>query len=72
MLIYVNLCKWSCSEVFKTKWNDFRGLKNLSIDNKNTSVGDLVGKLEDFGFFGFYTLIYGNLCKLGFPVVLKS
>ena len=35
------------------------GVKNLSIDTKNTSVGDLVEKLEDFIVFGFQ---YGNLC----------
>ena len=34
-------------------------MKNLSIDTKNTSVGDLVEKLEDFLFFG---LKYVNLC----------
>ena len=32
-------------------WNDFHGVENLSIYTKNTSVGDLVEKLEDFIFF---------------------
>ena len=41
------------------QWNDFHGVENLSIYTKNTSVGDLVGKLEDFIFFG---LKYVNLC----------
>ena len=58
MLIYVNLCKIGCPVVFKSKWNDFHGVKNLSVDTKNTSVGDLVVKLEDFIFFG---LKYVNL-----------
>ena len=35
-------------------------MKNLSIDTKNTSVGDLVEKLEDFIFFGPQ---YVNLCS---------
>ena len=43
MLIYVNLCK----------------LKNLGIATKNTSVGDLVEKLEHFIGFDFN---YFNLC----------
>ena len=34
-------------------------MKNLSIDTKNTSVCDLVEKLDDFIFFG---LKYVNLC----------
>ena len=59
MLIYVNLCKYGCSDVLKNKSNDFHGVKNLSIDTKNTSVGDLVKKLEHFIFFG---LKYVNLC----------
>ena len=52
MLIYVNLCKLGCSVVFKSWCNDFHGVKNLSVDTKNTSVGDLIKKLEDFIFFG--------------------
>ena len=48
MLIYVNLCKLGCPLVFKNQSNDFHGVKNLSMDTKNTSVGDLVEKLEDF------------------------
>ena len=59
MLFYVNLCKLGCPVVFKNWWNDFHVVKNLSIDTENTSVGDLVVKLDDFIFFG---LKYVNLC----------
>ena len=59
MLIYANLCKWGWSVDFKMWWTDFHGVKNLSIDTKNTSVGDLIEKLDDFIFFGFQ---YVNLC----------
>ena len=72
MVIYVNLCKLGCLVVFKSQWNDFHGVKNLSIDTKNTSVGDLVEKLEHFIFLASNMLIYVNLCKLGCPVVFKS
>ena len=64
MLIYVNLCKLGCPVVFKSLRNDFHGVKNLSIDTKNTSVGDLVEKLEHFIVFGpkigYCMLIYAN------------
>ena len=56
MLIYANLCKWGWSADFKMWWTDFN---EVSIGTKNTSVGDLVEKLEDFIFFG---LKYVNLC----------
>ena len=46
--------------------------ENLSIDTKNTSVADLVEKLEHFIFLALNMLIYVNLCKLGCPVVFKS
>ena len=32
---------------FKMWWNDFHGVKNLSIATKNSCVGDFVEKLED-------------------------
>ena len=51
MLFFVNLCKWG--------WNDFHGVKTLSIDTKNTSVGDLVEKLKYVLVFG---IKYVNLC----------
>ena len=53
MLIYVNLCEWGCSEVIKSWWYDFHGVKYLSIDTENTYVGDLIEKLKDFIFFRF-------------------
>ena len=42
---------------------------SITLDTKNTSVCDLVEKLEHFIVFG---LKYGNLCKLGCPVVFKN
>ena len=47
-------------------------MNNLSIDTKNTSVDDLVEKLEHFIYlFALTMLIYVNLCKLGCSVVFK-
>ena len=48
MLIYVNLCKLGCLVVFKMYWNDFLGVENMGIDTRNTSVNDLLEKLEHF------------------------
>ena len=59
MLIYVHLRKLGCPVVFKCWWNDFHGVKTLSLDTKNTSVGDLAEKLEHFIFFAFN---YVHLC----------
>ena len=47
-------------------------METPSIDTKNTSVGDLVEKLEHFIFFGLNMVIYVNLCKAGCPVIFKS
>ena len=61
MLIYVSLCKLGCPVVFKSKLNDFHGVKTLSIDTKNPSVGNLVEKLEHFiVFLVGNMLIYAN------------
>ena len=64
MLIYGNLGKLGCPMVFKSEWNDIHGVKNLSIDTKNTSAGDLVEKLEHFIVLGLkickFMLIYAN------------
>ena len=61
MLIYGNLCKLSCVVVFKTKRNDFLFVENLVIDTRNTSVGDLLEKLEHFKIDGF-KYAGANLC----------
>ena len=44
---------------------------SITLDTKNTSVCDLVEKLEHFIFFALNMLIYVNLCKLCCPVVSK-
>ena len=55
MLIYANEVALSSSKLSETT----SMVKNLSIDTENTSVGDLVEKLEHFIFFTFK---YVNLC----------
>ena len=48
-------------------------MKNLGIDTKNSAIGDFVEKLQHVIFFSAtIMLIYGDLCKLGGPVVFKS